>query len=135
MDQKLKHLEFIQNVINRMANTSFLLKGWSVTVVAGLFALGINSQARALLSLTAFMALVFWGLDAYFLRQERLFRALYDDVRVKTETSIDFAMDTTAFATHPRNSFSECVWSVTLGWFYGPLVTLAVLLALTQCLP
>ena len=27
MGNKLKHLEFIQNVINRMANTSFLLKG------------------------------------------------------------------------------------------------------------
>ena len=37
MDAKLKHLEMIQGVINRMANCSFLLKGWSVTLIAALF--------------------------------------------------------------------------------------------------
>ena len=36
---KLKHLEFIQGIITRMANNSFMLKGWAVTLVAGIFAL------------------------------------------------------------------------------------------------
>ena len=30
MQQKLKHLEFIQGVINRLATNSFQMKGWSV---------------------------------------------------------------------------------------------------------
>jgi hypothetical protein len=34
-ESELKHLEFIQGVIARLANNSFLLKGWSVTLVAG----------------------------------------------------------------------------------------------------
>ena len=34
MQQKLKHLEFIQGVINRLATNSFLMKGWSVVLVA-----------------------------------------------------------------------------------------------------
>jgi len=34
-----------------MANTSFLLKGWSITVVAGLFALGAKDGAVSVLIL------------------------------------------------------------------------------------
>ena len=37
MENKIKHLEIIQGVINRMAGNSFALKGWAVTLVAGTF--------------------------------------------------------------------------------------------------
>lgn len=40
MDGKIKHLELVQGVINRMANNSFMLKGWAVTLVAGVFCFG-----------------------------------------------------------------------------------------------
>ena len=36
MESKLKHLEMIQAVINRMASNSFVFKGWSVSIIAGL---------------------------------------------------------------------------------------------------
>ena len=39
MDNKVKHLEMIQGIVNRMSINSFLLKGWSVVLVSGLFAL------------------------------------------------------------------------------------------------
>ena len=39
MEKKLKHLEFIQNAINRMASNSFIIKGWCITLIVGLFAL------------------------------------------------------------------------------------------------
>ena len=79
MDRKIKHLEFIQSVINRLATDSFRMKGWCVVLVAALFIL-LARQGRV-----KFVALipviVFWGLDGYFLWQERLYRALYDHVR------------------------------------------------------
>ena len=31
MDNKIKHLEMIEAIIERMANNSFLLKGWAIT--------------------------------------------------------------------------------------------------------
>ena len=34
MDRKIKHLEFIQGTINRLASDSFRMKGWSVVLVA-----------------------------------------------------------------------------------------------------
>ena len=73
------HLAFIQAAIARMASNAFLLKGWSVTLVAGLFALAANQADAGLAAVALLPALAFWGLDAYYLRQERLFRALYSD--------------------------------------------------------
>jgi len=39
MDSKTVHLQMVQAVITRMAGNSFLIKGWSVTLIAALFAL------------------------------------------------------------------------------------------------
>ncbi|MDE0313355.1 MAG: hypothetical protein OXM61_00505, partial [Candidatus Poribacteria bacterium] len=36
MVKKLKHLELIENVINRLAKNSFFLKGWTVIFVTAL---------------------------------------------------------------------------------------------------
>ena len=44
MEVKLKHLEMIQAVITRMAKNSFLLKGWSITLTAAIFALGTGTK-------------------------------------------------------------------------------------------
>lgn len=85
MDNKIKHLEMIQGIINRMAKNSFALKGWAVTLVAGIFALA-SKDADKLFCLIAYAPiLVFWGLDAYYLLQERLYRTLYNKVRVMSE--------------------------------------------------
>lgn len=76
-----KHLEFIQAVIARMANNSFALKAWSVTVLAGLFALAAGRAGKAIPWIAVLPVLIFWILDAFFLRKERLYRNLYDHVR------------------------------------------------------
>ncbi len=44
MDAKLKHLEFIQGVINRLASASFKMKGWSVVLVSALLVLLAGSS-------------------------------------------------------------------------------------------
>jgi hypothetical protein len=64
-DAELKHLEFIQGVIARLANNSFLLKGWSVTLVAAILALTVQDPGIYTVFLALFPALVFWGLDAF----------------------------------------------------------------------
>ena len=81
MDRQLTHLQMIQAVITRMAGNSFLIKGWSVTLVAALFALAAADTNEFFVYLAYFPAFMFWALDAYFLRQERLFRKVYDHVR------------------------------------------------------
>ena len=81
MENKRKHLEMIQGVVNRLAQSSFLLKGWSVLLISALFALAASDSQPLFIYLAYFPGFAFWVLDAYFLWQERLFRALYDLVR------------------------------------------------------
>jgi hypothetical protein len=118
MEAKNKHLEMIQGVVSRMGQTSFLLKGWSVLLVSGLFALA-SKEANIYFIYTAyFPVLAFWGLDAYYLRQERLFRKLYDRVRLMEDSAVDFSMDTSLVSGEVDCWF--CVaFSKTLFAFHG----------------
>lgn len=94
MERKFQHLELIQGVINRMAGNSFALKGWSVALVAGLFALASKESDKLYFLVTYIPIIAFWGLDSYYLLQERLYRALYEKVRLQSEAEIDFSMNT-----------------------------------------
>ena len=129
MDRKIKHLEFIQGVINRLASDSFRVKGWSVVLVAALFVLSAREGRLELVSTAFVPVLVFWGLDGYFLWQERLFRALYDHVRVLAEDQVDFSMDVSSFKTGRARTWPGAMFSRTLFFFYAALAV-AVGLAL-----
>ena len=121
MENKRTHLAMIQGVVNRLAQDSFLLKGWSVVLVSALFALAANSSNQYFVYLAYFPAIAFWILDGYFLWQERLFRALYDKVRVLNEDDIDFSMDTTELKADNK-SRSEAIFSKTLLIFHGTII-------------
>lgn len=125
MEQKIAHLQMIQGVINRMAGNSFLIKGWSVTLVAALFALAAAGANPFFVYLAYFPSFAFWILDAYFLRQERLFRRLYDHVREVSESGVDFSMNTTAFSSTVDSQFKIGV-SETLRVFHGTVVATIV---------
>jgi len=125
---KHKHLEFLQATISRMAGNLFLLKGWTITLIAALFALAAKDANRAFAILAYFPLLMFWALDGYFLSQERCFRALYDRVRQMDETQIDFSMDTRPFKDEFRNTWLGAILSRTLIVYYLSLA--AVLLVL-----
>ena len=121
MEAKLKHLEMIQGVINRMAGNSFLLKGWSVVLVSALFALSAKETNIFFIYLAFFPALSFWELDGYFLWQERLYRKLYDKVRKMGESEIDFSMDTSIVSKEVKPWI--CVtFSKTLRIFHGTIL-------------
>lgn len=114
----VKHLEWIQTVISRMAGNSFLLKGWSVTLVSALFALAAADTSRRFVLLAYLPAMVFWVLDGYFLHQERLFRGLYDHVRCQATTQ--FSMDTANITN--KGSWLDAWCSKTLLGFHGALL-------------
>lgn len=132
MENKIKHLEMIQSIISRMANNSFLLKGWSVVLVSALFALAAKDANVSFVYLAYFPALAFWILDGYFLWQEKLFRALYDYVRGLAEDKIDFSMDTST-VKEKKVSWGSAVFSKTLLIFHGTvlasiLIVMAIIL-------
>jgi hypothetical protein len=119
-----KHLEFIQEVINRMAKNSFMIKGWAVTLVSALFALAAKDTNQKFIIIAYFPVIVFWFLDGYYLYQERLFRKLFDKNRVLSTTN--YSMKTTEFDNGINDWFSACL-SKTIILFYGViLITLLI---------
>jgi len=128
MEAKLKHLEIIQGVISRMANNSFLLKGWSVILVSALFALAAKDTNKLYIYLAYFPCLLFWILDGYFLWQEKLYRKLYDKVRALDNSVIDFSMDTSPVIKEV-NAWTDVIFSKTLILFHGVII-LTILLVM-----
>lgn len=122
MEAKMKYLDLIQGVITRMANNSFLLKGWTVTLLAGIFALA-DSGANLWFYFIAYVPIVvFWFLDSYYLQQERLYRAIYKRAIAINEDSVSFDLTPTAADLSQDNvKFDKCLWSKTEKWFYIPL--------------
>ncbi len=124
IEAKLKHLEFIQNTITRMANNSFLLKGWCITVVGAIIGLNKDGVDWKVTTLAIFLTLMFWILDGYFLSQERYFRGRYDEVRQKKPEEIDFRMQLDGEKSSYMDWFVS-IASVTLRIYY-----LTILIAL-----
>ena len=122
MENKQKHLEFIQVVINRLASNSFFLKGWAISLVAALFVLSAKDTNHTYILIAYFPIIIFWILDGYFLSQERLFRSLYDHVRILTEKEINYSMDTSSFISTTRNGWLNSMFSITLLYFYFSLI-------------
>ena len=129
MDSKIKHLEFIQGVINRLASDSFRMKGWCVVLVAALFILLAREGRVEFIAIALIPVIAFWGLDGYFLWQERLYRALYDHVRTLADDQIDFSMNVSPFKTGQPRTWPSATFSRTLLVFYSELAA-AVGLAL-----
>lgn len=88
-DYKIKHLEFIQNIIERMFRNSSFLKGWCLTVLFALmtFSENISGMDGKILLLAVFS---FYFLDTYSLYYQESFIDLFNIVRKKEGT--DFSL-------------------------------------------
>ena len=117
--QVIKHLEMIQVIINRLGHDSFLVKGWSMTLLVGGIILVARSEVQSGWIVLAFLIPVvgFWILDGYFLWQERLFREIYNEVR-KQETT-NFEMNPMKHLDKPKRGWFSSIFSITLNIFYG----------------
>lgn len=124
MEAKLKHLEFIQSAISRMATNSFLFKGWAITIAAGLSAFAAVDSKTALLFIAFASTLMFWGLDGYYLWLERGFIALYVEVAAKGEADIDFSMEIDR--TNALRKWLKTCRRYHLSFFYGVIIAINV---------
>jgi hypothetical protein len=128
-----KEIDLVQQVINRMANNSFLIKGWAITlIVASLLLSGTSYYHFA-----AFLPwLAFWYLDAFFLHIEQLYRALYNWLVENRPKSNDFPLD-----LDPKNlkkrfpevkSAKRVMFSKTLFAFYGLLFVIIIVVIIVD---
>jgi hypothetical protein len=126
-----KEIDLIQGCINRLSQNSFLLKGWYVSIIVVLLA--VSSQVaigNALLVVICVLAtLLFWILDGYYLRLEKLYRELYKWVireRQSGSTEYLYDLDTERFKGSVK-SVPVLMRSKSLVCFYGISVGILVL--------
>jgi hypothetical protein len=125
MERKLKHLEFIQTAINRMATNSFLFKGWAVTIAAALSAFAAVESRVALLAIAIIATTMFWAIDSYYLWLERGFVNLHKQVAAKNDSEIDFSM--MIDKTHAVRRWLKTCLRPHLLAFYGTIILVDVI--------
>ncbi len=117
-EKVVKHLEMTQGVINRLGGNSFQLKGWSMTIIVAATVLiarpDLPSPYFILVLLIPILG--FWGLDGYFLWQERLFREIYKEISQQEDT--DFKMNVAKHKNKKKCSWLSATFSITLIPFY-----------------
>lgn len=105
-EKKIKHIEMIENIIERMAKNSFQLKGWAMTLIALVGTISAQGSDKRFI-LLAFIPIVgFWVLDSFYLQQERKYKQLYKNVAAKDENQIDFNLDTNIMNVQRGNKWS-----------------------------
>lgn len=120
-EQVIKHLEMIQGVINRLANNSFLVKTWSITIISAAILFISRNQSCSEYIILSFLipVLGFWILDGYFLWQERVFRGIYDDVRTQESTNFEMTVSHQTKKIKWVIKWVKAVFSKTLIIFYS----------------
>ncbi|MGU9964081.1 MAG: hypothetical protein ACNYPD_08335 [Candidatus Halichondribacter symbioticus] len=127
----IQHLHMIQAIIKRMGDNSFLIKRWSIAVLAGVLVLMRYGQISESLILNFALCvpfLCFGYLDSYYLLKEREFRNVYNKIRKETETS--FSME----PIHKKCSIWGTIFSKTIFPFYlAELLLIIFVIAITFC--
>ena len=111
LSNKTEHLNMIEAVINRLANNALQIKCWTVAIATAFIAL--TDELATLIALIPIMLLCL--LDAKYLSTERSYRGLYNDVRTKDESDIDYLMD--------ADSFKEKIYRSIISWSVIPFYT------------
>jgi len=90
----LKEIDLIQSCIKRMGQNSFMVKGWALTL-NGLVMGVLSDKGNPLVTQIICMISIFcfWGLDAFFLRTEKLYRWKYEWVIKRRSSTMDYAYD------------------------------------------
>ena len=139
-----KEIDLVQECITRMAQNSFILKVWALGIVSALIALsGERIPLWALCLLSVGILVVFWVLDAFFLKMEKCYRFKYEwmiEARLSGNRKDLYDLNPYNKATRKEGKETPNVFAVmfskpcTLLLFYGiPIVAALVVPALKLC--
>lgn len=103
-----------------------------MTLIAAFFGLSLKGDDWEMAGVALVPLIGFWLLDSYFLRQERLFRKLYDQARIPDGPVEPFSMSTAPY--HSEVRWPDVIRSATMTGFYGTLVLLTVVLIVAEAL-
>lgn len=126
-DGKKEYLQMLQEPICRMSTISAIFKGFAATIVAGISAISYSTTNIWVLGLSFLPVFAFAILDIYYLKLERKFRFLFDQVRLDKH-DIDFSMKLTSDPLEIISAKAQtwdCIKSPSIYLFY-PLMLLVL---------
>jgi hypothetical protein len=126
LEMRMKHLELIQGVINRMSGYSATLKNYCITLVVAVVGFAFTVKQGNLVALSALAVMAFAYLDARYLQLERAYRSLFEDTRLQDWDARPL------FDLRPGNINNHPYWQAVVSWsvlaFYGPVLAVVLLL-------
>ena len=126
MTSKIYHLQMIQSIISRLSSNSFLIKGWSITVVSAMIALLARNVEKRYVLFSLLPIMMFWFLDATYLCNERRFKSLYNETRLLDESKIDFSMEVKRFKKDNNWLGTFFSWSILL-FYIAMILTVGII--------
>jgi hypothetical protein len=122
VEMRLKHLEMVQGVIERMSAASGQTKTSCIALITAIMALATALENSSIALIAAPSVILFALLDSWYLWLERGFRNRFDDVRSEAMVKItDFEMS----ARH-TSSFATCIGSLAVWPFYSAVTCFVV---------
>lgn len=133
-ENKITHLQMIQEIITRMGQNSFQIKGWSIGIMIAIFSFaGEQPDSTKCILFTIVPLIIMWFLDSYYLQLERKFRFLYDDVRLSEEDK-NFDMNFNNIKIQVKDCYKLCyfrvLFSMTEVVFYLTCIATTVMIYL-----
>lgn len=122
-DGKIEYLQLIQEPLCRMSTISAIFKGFAATIVAGIATLSYCEIDILILGLSFIPIILFAVLDIYYLKLERKFRYLYNQVRTDDHI-IDFSMQLTSDNRAAKSRICDCIKSPSIWLFYPVLIAI-----------
>lgn len=110
-----------------MNSNSFLIKGWTITLVSALFALAAKESNLKFAIISYIVIPVFWILDGFYISQEKQYRKLYEEITVLEEEKINFTMDASIYNS-VDSTWLNGIFSKTLIPFYGISILITLLI-------
>lgn len=115
---RLKQLEMLQGIINRMAGYGSAHKNYCITITTAICGAAVTLERPSLVLMSLIPILVFWLMDTQYLRVERRFRRLFMvAAQQKWEMPPDFDFNLNSVS---GVSFWSCAVSWSVMVFYLP---------------
>lgn len=129
LEGKVEYLQMIQEPICRMSTISAIFKGFAATIVSGIAAISYTDVNIWILALSFIPVFLFLALDIYYLKLERKYRYLYEQVRTEAH-EINFSMVLTKDNKAARARIVDCIVSPSIWLFYPAMIAILVVVFL-----
>ena len=126
---KIEYLQMIQEPICRMSTISAIFKGFAATIVSGIALISYTSTHVLVIGFSFLPVVAFAFLDIYYLKLERKYRFLYEQVR-HDEHEVNYSMSIILNKKEEKKAKSrvvDCVKSPSIYLFYPIMIAILLI--------